>query len=489
MIGLDAADFRRIARWIEENELPSLKHMIGNGTSGMLKSTIPPSSPPAWASIVTGKNPGKHGIFDFVELRDEEIRVVGSTGRRAKAIWNILSEKGKKVVIVNVPLTYPPEKVNGVMVSGFPIPSVRSQFTYPTDLREEAIARGHKILKGIHGNPPAPEDLKESMLGMFNVATWLLKEFDWDFFMVVLQETDWVLHYQDLWTDISRERKAEILLKIYQMADKFVGSLIESVSQNTHVIVLSDHGYELSPHPRKIFFVNNWLESIGLARIRRGHYLRIAYKVPPLRYAIHLISRILPWRIFLGLAHTLGETWTPKLSDFSLSESKALSLSRPLPQMCGISVCVAGRDQQGTVKRGGEYEAMIQRLTQELTKLRDPENGEQVVQEIYRKEDLYHGLYAEKAPWDILARLGDLYDSLASVEPLGRIIRQPIKAPYFGTHGEDGIFMIVGPGIRRGQRLKQAVQTWDVLPTLLSLMKVDIPSDVDGRVLAEIFDK
>lgn len=480
---MDGADFHRVKHWIEDDELPILRRMMENGASGILKSTFPAYSPPAWTSIVTGKNPGKHGIFDFVELRNGETRVVSSTTRRAKAIWNILTEKKKKVIAVNVPLTYPPEKVNGVMISGLPTPGIDSRFTYPQELRRAVVAKGYRILEGARLNDP--EALKESILGMCNVATWLLKDFEWDFFMVVLQETDQILHSQDLWLHASPQKKTETVSGIYRIADRFIGSALDSVPENTYVMVLSDHGFEISPRPRRVFFVNNWLESIGLAKIRRGKYLRMAYGVPPLRRAVDLILRILPWKVFLGLASPLAP-WSPKLSDFSLSETKALSLHRPLPRMCGIRVNVAGRDKHGIVKRGAEYDAVVKRIMQELSRLRDPESGEEVVGEICKKEDVYHGIYAERAPWDLLVRLTDLYDSFGSVDPLGRIISEPIKAPYHGTHGEDGLFVVSGPGIKRGQQLKSAVQTWDVLPTVLTMMDVAVPSDVDGRVPDEI---
>lgn len=118
VLGLDGAEWKLIKRWVDQGKLPTFKRLIDNGTYGLLKSTIPISSAPAWTSAFTGVNPAKHNIFEFFISKGYGIRLTNATDRKAKAVWELLSEKGLKVIVINVPMTYPPDRVNGIMISG-----------------------------------------------------------------------------------------------------------------------------------------------------------------------------------------------------------------------------------------------------------------------------------------------------------------------------------------------------------------------------------
>ncbi|MDO8141482.1 MAG: alkaline phosphatase family protein, partial [Candidatus Brocadiales bacterium] len=120
VIGIDSATFDIIEPLVNQGKLPVFTRFMKEGVWGRLQSTIPPVTPPAWTSLVTGKNPGKHGIFDFYGYTTNgyERPIINSQAIKAKTLWNILSEGGKSVGIINVPLTYPPEKVNGFLIPG-----------------------------------------------------------------------------------------------------------------------------------------------------------------------------------------------------------------------------------------------------------------------------------------------------------------------------------------------------------------------------------
>src|SRR3989339_1718692 len=124
VIGLDGATFALIKPWVEEGKLPHFKRLMEEGSFGDLESTIPAHTPIAWTTSVTGQNAGHHNLYTFFRLDRENYRrkLTNHGDRRAKAVWNVLSEEGKRVCVVGVPFTYPPEKVNGVMVSGTPLP-------------------------------------------------------------------------------------------------------------------------------------------------------------------------------------------------------------------------------------------------------------------------------------------------------------------------------------------------------------------------------
>ena len=120
IIGLDGATFSLILPWVKEGKLPVLAKLIQDGAWGNLKSTIPTHTAPAWTSFMTGKNPGKHGIYHFLYHTGDnyDIRFANDLRRRGKSLWKILSELDKKVCVFNVPMTYPPEEVSGLMISG-----------------------------------------------------------------------------------------------------------------------------------------------------------------------------------------------------------------------------------------------------------------------------------------------------------------------------------------------------------------------------------
>lgn len=124
VIGLDGATFRVIDPLVARGELPGLARLMAGGTRGTLESTLPPLSPTAWASFITGKNPGKHGIFDFLRRRpgSYEFLPVNGASIRARTLWSRLSEGGVRVGVVNVPMTYPPPPVNGFIISGMDSP-------------------------------------------------------------------------------------------------------------------------------------------------------------------------------------------------------------------------------------------------------------------------------------------------------------------------------------------------------------------------------
>ncbi len=142
VVGLDGATYSIIDPLLKEERLPNLKKILMTGTRATMLSSTPPLSSIAWTSIATGVNPGKHGIFDFAHRESKSYEFVPYTARDKKvpSLWRVLSEAGKKVCIVNVPLTYPAEEVNGVMLSGFPFPSGAKDWAYPPSISEELAA-------------------------------------------------------------------------------------------------------------------------------------------------------------------------------------------------------------------------------------------------------------------------------------------------------------------------------------------------------------
>src|ERR1051325_9352411 len=141
VIGLDAATWTLINPWMAEGSMPNLAKLMQAGVSGSLQSVLPPITPPAWTSFMTGKNPGKHGIFNFIETEPGgyAMKYSNATSRRSPTIWKLLNDAGFSVGTMNIPFTYPPEKLNGFQISGMDTPSESSPFIHPPELRDELL--------------------------------------------------------------------------------------------------------------------------------------------------------------------------------------------------------------------------------------------------------------------------------------------------------------------------------------------------------------
>ena len=201
-IGLDSAAPDLIERWVREGKLPVFKRLMDSGCYGRLESTEPALTPPAWTSSVTGVNPGKHNIYDFYRITPQHGKEIAtSKDRRSKAIWNLLDEFGRRSIILNLPLTYPAEQFNGIMVTGMPTPSLDKSFVTPETLRDEVLRLiGGKKL-GVDTNTLLRgdedqflKDLERITDRISKLAFHLINNYDWDFFMVVFDDLDRLQH-------------------------------------------------------------------------------------------------------------------------------------------------------------------------------------------------------------------------------------------------------------------------------------------------------
>ncbi len=201
VIGLDGAVPEIIDKLIAEGRMPNMAKVYERGAHGILKSTIPSISSLAWASFVTGNHPGKHGIFGF-EGREQDsyqTRLMYATDMRTKPLWSMLSEAERRIVMINVIMSYPPTRVNGVLVSGFlaPMETLHRGFTYPPELAEELVNDGYKVEPEVliyQSRERYVEEVFSVMEHRAKATRKLLNKDDWDFFMVVFTSTDRLQH-------------------------------------------------------------------------------------------------------------------------------------------------------------------------------------------------------------------------------------------------------------------------------------------------------
>jgi predicted AlkP superfamily phosphohydrolase/phosphomutase len=496
VIGIDGATFDVIKPLISEDRLPNLSKLMDEGVYGDLRSTIPHSSIPAWPSFLTGVNPGKHGVFDFLKRIPGEYigSVSNSNDLRSPTIYDILSENDKINVTINVTGTFPPKKVKGCLISGFLTPD-GADYVYPSILKNDLESMGYwvyKDLKGILDSNQLYDELLSLEERRKDVALSLMKIFDWEFFMVMIIGTDTLQH--KLWGENKK------IYHYYCEIDRIVGELIEPLDDNVNVIVVSDHG---SGPTRKIFYINKWLQEIGLLDIKtvqtdstRSQKIRKLQNKKSDSIAIFLgnigvtkrrLRSFVKSPLISKIRWLIPSIVIKKYSRLP-EDNLAIDWSRTqvaLSSFFGnqsIMINLCGREPEGIVLPE-DYESLRKHVILYLEDIKDPQTGDTIVERVFTREELYEGPYLDEAP-DIVMMLKGSYkasNSLLADGIIGELTDDKIK----GSHRQHGIFIAWGPDIKRGCIVNNA-SIYDMMPTILKLMKVDIPINLDGQALTEI---
>ena len=500
VVGLDGATFDVMRPLLVQGRLPNLKRLIAEGASGELRSVIPPVSAPAWSTFMTGVNPGKHGIFQWrtydpknYSCLDE--KVITATGLAGTTFWDIVGATGHEVGIITVPVTYPPWEVNGVMLSGYPCPDTKRNFTFPPEYGE-ALSESYNLSVD-HYLHASEEDILVAGLDLLerrtSLAIRMIEEERLDLCVLVLGEIDRAQH--DFWKYTDRSfpayrsaspRFRNAIAQHYEVCDQQVGRLLERIDEGTTVIIMSDHG--AGPHPAKYFYTNSWLKDLGLLTLE-GEYpsstdrwlqqlIRAIREVLPFE---ERLRRLLPAKVVQRVRQiSLG------VSNVDWSRTKAYRF--PMYHSAeGVEINLRGRQPKGIVEPGREYEELRERIIRSLREAVDPESGQPVALEVYRREELYSGPYAEIAP-DIIFLTQEEYKAEGGIEEsyCGPVPLHTLEKNN-GLHRMGGIFIAYGNNIARRVKVEGA-ELVDLAPTILYTLGMAIPEDMDGRILLEIFE-
>jgi len=498
IVGLDGGTFDLVQPWAEAGLLPTFGRLMKEGVWGHLRSTMPPITAPAWSSFITGKNPGKHGLIDFVFRRpgSYDVSPVNASLRQGRSLWSLLSDGGKRVVVVNVPLTYPPEPVNGCLVSGLLTPSERSNFTYPPELADTLWEDGYRI--------HAPQSYARGDIDRFLQAIYetteiqlatlerLMREHPWDFAMYVFRGTDRLQHglwhfmdsHHPLHGAPGTDRYQDAILEHYQYIDRKLADLLAQLDERTVLILMSDHG--AGPF-HKYIYMNNWLVHWGLLRMKSGAVSRL--KRVMFSWGITPIT-VYNLMLKLGLGGLKGQVTKGKgqeklarfflsFRDVDWSQTRVYSLGNAGQ----LWINLRGREPMGTVAPGSEYEVVRQDVIERLMAMRDPGTGEQLVDMVYTREMLYDGPYLEQMPDIVFVPKGFRYLSFGEYEFASHRLVD-VSYGITGWHRQEGMVLLYGAPVRVGGRLEEA-RIEDVAPTVLYLMGQPVPADMDGRVLTD----
>ncbi|MEJ5258582.1 MAG: alkaline phosphatase family protein [Anaerohalosphaeraceae bacterium] len=472
LIGIDGGCWSLLNRAIDAGAMPCLKALREQGSWGNLLSTIPPKTPAAWGAFQTGRNPGANGVFDFAwwDRASRQTRCA-SAASLEETIWEIAGRAGRRVGLLNVPMTYPPRPIPGMVVCGLLTPSMDSEWTYPPSLKSELL----KAVPGYHifnlDDMPFREVQKnpELFLSMMSdavdkrgkAARFLLEQEPFDVFMVHFQASDVVQH--GLWGFLSPDHpdynEAVCRLafeRFYRKLDEEIQHTLELFQKRsigpTVTFVLSDHGFQTH---RKRVHLGYFLVEKGFLRVKQPDFS----------------ARMKNWM------SCLTGRRIPSRPDFDWERSRVFSFSQ------GNDGFLYFLEENQSARLRTEEE-----LRRSLDSLSDPETGQKVVRHIWRREELYRGKYADRMPDWVLQPI-DGYSFTGDYAASQKELFRPVQLGrdfHIGMHHPEGILAVFGDSVKQGISL-QGVRLIDLAPTILALLGTAVPAEMEGRVLTELF--
>ncbi len=493
IIGLDGATFDILRPMMAAGRMPHLAALITEGTSGVLNSTVPPITPAAWTTFMTGKGPGRHGIIDFE-------RYDATTGKmafnstyeiREPTIWQILSERNKRVGAIHVPMTYPPPKVNGFVISGFETPGIHTEFTHPPELKAEILKRWPKYSyqtnwrrRAFGGDAIFAENLRyieDSFRQGAALTRYCGEQYGWDVLMVLFKLVDNLQHktwkYLDPKTSGRYAKRAELAAHCFNVLDEALGDLFDYArSKQAAILIMSDHGHgSLDGKVQPNLLLREW----GYLRIKSFDTAAANIQRRLNRTIDRLRGRTKKkFEANLGLENDMVVDW---------SQTRACVMHAGMNGFLYINL--KGRQPNGIVEPG-EYEMLRDELAARFRAMTclDPSGATICVfPDVHRPEVLYN-CRRDEQPW-----MPDLllvpHPGLAVVRKIRG--RRAVQWPRFhhlgGTHRIEGVLAAAGPNIRRGHSIKANIV--DITPTVLAALGVPVPQEMEGKVLTDIFEQ
>lgn len=363
VLGLDGVPYSFLSNGLAQETMPHLLGLFNDSPAKRMNSVYPTVSSVAWTSFATGLNPAGHHIFGFVDRRPNpfQIEIPTARNRGAKTIWQELSEQDKKVIVINVPITYPPEEVNGILVSCFLCTDINKS-AYPQEFSNYLKEKGYIIDVDAHlakeNKRKFIDDLHLALQRRFEVTFDLMDKEEWDYFQLHIMETDRLFHF--LWSDIENKNGFyKDIINFFEKLDVFIKKLNEKLLKSDRLIILSDHGFCAVKAEVQL---NAWLKEQGLLKFTTSDEKLQDYDKNSTCYSL------LPGRIFINLE---------------------------------------GREEKGRVKTNN-YDSVRNDIKSRLMEFKDPE-GEKIIEKVFFREELYSGPYLEDAA-DIIAHPKRGYD-------------------------------------------------------------------------------
>ncbi|WP_101298244.1 alkaline phosphatase family protein [Halegenticoccus soli] len=500
LIGIDAGCLPVFERLYEKDAIPNIKEICEGGVCGPLESQIPPWTPSAWPSMYTGVNPGKHGVYGFVDFDGYDWSVVTADDVREHAIWELLDEHGMSSVVVNVPVTHPPDEIDGAIVPGFigpENPVCHPEGTLDELKRELGEYRVYPAYS--RGDDKVTDDEKMDeycrLVRMRGGAfRYLADKHRPDFGFVQFQKTDTVFH--------EFAGDAEKVERVYRVTDEEIGKILEEADPK-RVFIASDHG--MGPYEKYEFRINEYLRDKGYVETRKGGKGMPSWN--PIRNQLReghheetwepsTVERIAAYAAKFGLtAERVGKglktvgldgvarRYAPRNVTRTANEQVDFPSSKAYMRArteLGIRINLEGREPNGVVP-AEEYDSVRADLIEYLRGVSTPD-GDPMFEDVAPREEYFHGPYVEKAV-DIVTVPND-FEQFLSAQVLDGYFAPPTE-PW--NHKLDGVFAAKGVDIDRSAALEGA-HLFDVAPTIMSALGIPYSDRMDGRSLPVVAD-
>jgi len=451
IIGLDCATPRTLFEEFIE-DCPNIKKLMESGVYGKLRTCDPPITIPAWLVMATGKKAGTLGLYGFRHRKAnsyDDFWIATSYNIKEPKVWDIIAKKGLKSCILGITPTYPPQKINGCLVTGFITPDSTTAFTYPPELKEEIIKNIGDYLFDVNFRVDKKEILLKEIYEMskihFKTVKYLMENKEWDYFKFVIIGLDRFHHAFWKYFDKKHDKYEPDnpfefeMKKYYQYLDTEIGELLDILDDDTIIMIVSDHGAKAM---KGLICVNMALEQLGLLK----------FKTKP-KPRTRIGEADIDWE------NTYAWGWGGYYARIFLN--------------------LKGREPNGIIEKE-DYENWRDEIREKIKSIKD-HNGNQMDTKVYKPEELFEIIRGE-AP-DLMVYFDDLnWRSAGTVGYESMYLDENATGPDDAVHDWYGVYIIFDPKKKIGKNLGEK-SILDIAPTSLNILGLEIPFDMEGHII------
>lgn len=500
VIGIDSGDRELIAKWAGEGYLPTFKRLINEATTGQIDNPHALEAGSVWPTFHTGVGPAKHGQYEGMRIFDPEIydhRALRLDEMSPRYYWRHLNKNGKRICLIDPEyMRMANEPVNGTLIFDWAVhaPShggTQIEFwTQPPELKEQIESRyGKDPLEGQMCDVHKPRTLEQQRWfrdGLIErarrkgeVAVEQLSQGGWDYFEVIFCDTHcaghhcWHLHdkeHPDYDPQVVAALGGDPLRDVYAATDKAVGKVIEAAGPEATVIVYCSHGMGAEYSGTRM--LDRML--VALEGQKPANYRN------PVLNAARTAWRGLPKGLRRGLKPMQRRAWTAMMNDgFQPNRRQRRYFEVYLNnRSAGVRINLKGREPNGIVEPGEEYDRLLAELSRDLLAFTNIETGKPVVVECLPIYARHEGEKQSQLPdlavtWDTSAPIRQV-----SSPKSGEVLNEDLTARS-GDHRPIGQFFAIGPGLDYRQ-LNEPVNSVDFVPSFSKMLNIPVP-DGDGK--------